>query len=304
MRTSLDCIPCFVRQALEAARFVTDDPAVHERLVREMLRTTARMDFAQCPPSVAQNMHRILRLMTGVYDPYRRAKDRFNKMALDMLPGLSAKVRDAADPMAMAIRLAIAGNVIDLGVNGGLTEDQAQLSVRNAMNEPFDGDVDAFRQAVDKARNILYLADNAGEIVLDRLLIEQLPAERVTLVVRGGPILNDATIADAEAAGLCDLVEVIDNGSDAPGTVLSDCGEVFLRRFAQADLTIAKGQGNFETLSDKPANIYFLFKAKCPVIGNQVGLPVGTHVLTCGTTASPAGVTTKSRHARKDVNTV
>jgi len=279
MRTALDCIPCFARQALEAARFVTDDPAVHERLVREMLRTTARMDFAQCPPAVAQNMHRILRLMTGVYDPYRAAKDRFNKMALDMLAELSARVRGAADPLAMALRLAIAGNVIDMGVNGGITEDEARRSVRNALNEPFDGDVDAFRQAVDKARNILYLADNAGEIVLDRLLIEQLPAERVTLAVRGGPILNDATMADAEAAGLCDMVKVIDNGSDAPGTILSDCGEVFLRRFARADLIIAKGQGNFETLSDEPANFYFLFKAKCPVIAGHVGLPLGTHVL-------------------------
>lgn len=299
MRTALDCIACFARQALEAARFVTDDPAVHERLVREMLRTTARMDFAQCPPAVAQNMHRILRLMTGVYDPYRAVKDRFNRMALEMLPGLSAKVRDAADPLAMAIRLAIAGNVIDLGANGGLTENEARLCVQNTLNEPFHGDVEGFREAVHVADDILYLADNAGEIVLDRLLIEQLPAEGMTLVVRGGPILNDATIEDARMAGLCDLVEVIDNGSDAPGTILSDCSEVFLRRFARADLIIAKGQGNFETLNDEPANIFFLFKAKCPVISNQVGLPVGTHVLTRRTTASPAGVPTMPSLARK-----
>lgn len=287
MRTALDCIPCFARQALEAARFVTDDPAVHERLVRGVLRLTAEMDLTQAPPVVAREIHRTLRTMTGVDDPYRPVKDRFNRMALDMLPGLAATVKDSPDPLAMALRLAIAGNVIDLGVNGGITEDGARLCVRNALNEPFDGDLDAFRQVVGRAQSILYLADNAGEIVLDRLLIERLPSGRVTLAVRGGPILNDATLVDAQAAGLCDVAEVIDNGSDAPGTILGDCNEEFRRRFAEADLIIAKGQGNFETLSDETADISFLFKIKCPVIANRVGLPMGTHVLSRRTAASP-----------------
>ena len=280
MHTPLECIPCLARQALEAARFVTDDPAVHERVLREVLPWAAEMNLAQCPPAIAQRMHRRLRQFTGVDDPYRAVKDRFNRMALDMLPDLSARVRQAADPLGTALRLAIAGNVIDLGVNGGLTEDEARRALAGALDEPFHGDVEGFRQAAEAANDILYLADNAGEIVFDRLLIEQLRAERVTVVVRGGPILNDATMADAEAAGLCGLVETIDNGSDAPGTILSDCSEDFRRRFAEADLIIAKGQGNFETLSDETANIYFLFKAKCPVIADHVGLPVGTHVAT------------------------
>ncbi len=280
MHTSLECIPCFARQTLEAARFVTDDPAVHERILRDVLRSVVEMDLAQSPPVVAQQIHRRLRQLTGVDDPYRAAKDGFNRMALDMLPELSAKVREAADPLAVALHLAIAGNVIDLGVNGGLTEDEARRAVAGAMEEPLHGDVEEFRQAAEVAGDILYLADNAGEIVFDRLLIEQLPTERVTVVVRGGPILNDAVMADAEAAGLCDLVETIDNGSDAPGTVLADCSEDFRRRFASADMIIAKGQGNFESLSDEAANIYFLFKAKCSVIADHVGLPVGTHVAT------------------------
>ena len=280
MHTALDCIPCFARQAIEAARFVTDDPAVHERIVRDALRTASKMDLAQCPPVVAQRIHRQLRKITGAADPYRAVKDRFNRMALDMLPELSARVRKAADPLAMALRLAIAGNVIDLGVNGRITEDEARLCVRNVLDEPFDGHLDAFRQAAERAQRILYLADNAGEIVFDRLLIDQLPVGRVTLAVRGGPVLNDATMADAQAAGLCDVVEVIDNGSDAPGTVLSACSEEFRRRFGDSDLIIAKGQGNFETLSDEAADIFFLFKVKCPVVADHVGLPVGTHVLT------------------------
>jgi len=288
MRTALECIPCFARQALEAARFVTDDPVIHERLLREVLRAAAEMDFSQCPPVIGQRIHRQLRQLTGVDDPYRAVKDRFNKMALNMLPELKANVRNATAPLATALRLAIAGNVIDLGVNGQITEDEARLCIHNAINEPFNGDVEAFCQTVERAQNILYLADNAGEIVFDRLLIEQIGPRRVTLAVRGRPVLNDATMADAQLAGLCDIIKVIDNGSDVPGTLLGDCSEEFRRRFAEANVVIAKGQGNFETLSDETADIYFLFKVKCPVIADHVGLPVGTHVLTRGTAASPA----------------
>lgn len=278
MQTALNCIPCFARQALDAARFVTDDPAVHETILRDVLRMAAEMDLAQSPPVVAQRIHRQLRQLTGVDDPYKQVKDRFNRMALDLLPEWQEKIRNAENPFAMALHLAIAGNVIDFGVNGGLTEDEAHRAIADAMKESLHGDVQEFRQATEEANTILYLADNAGEIVFDRLLIEQLPAGRVTVAVRGGPILNDVTWDDAETAGLGEIAEIIDNGSDAPGTILSDCSEDFQRRFAEADLVIAKGQGNFETLSDAPVNIFFLFKAKCPVIADHVGLPIGTHV--------------------------
>jgi uncharacterized protein with ATP-grasp and redox domains len=277
MITSLDCIPCFVRQALEAARFVTDDSVIHEKIMRDILRETAEMDFSQCPPAVGQKLHRTLRNLTRDDDPYQEIKNYFNRIALDMLPDLSVTIRDSADPLFMALRVAIAGNVIDLGVKGGIVGNDVRNAIANTLNEPFHGEIEDFRSAVHNAQSILYLADNAGEIVFDRLLIERLPLNRVTLAVRGAPVLNDATRVDAELAGLCDFVEVIDNGSDAPGTILTDCSREFRRRFNEADLIIAKGQGNFETLSDVDANLFFLFKAKCHVIANHVGLPVGTH---------------------------
>ena len=136
-----------------------------------------------------------------------------------------------------------------------------------------------FDNAVANAQRILYLTDNAGEIVFDRLLIEQLEPAQVTVAVRGRPIINDATLADARAVGLHELVEIIDNGSDAPGTLLDDCSQEFKRRFRAADLIIAKGQGNYETLSQERRNIYFLFKAKCSVIAEHAGVALGTHVL-------------------------
>jgi uncharacterized protein with ATP-grasp and redox domains len=152
-------------------------------------------------------------------------------------------------------------------------------SIHKALAEPLSSDWNDFIQSVSQAQNILYLADNAGEIVFDRLLIEQLSPKQITLVVRGEPIINDATLTDAQAAGLDEIVNIIDNGSDAPGTILKDCSQNLKRHFAAADLILAKGQGNFETLSDEPKNIFFLFKVKCSVVGKYTGIPVGTHVL-------------------------
>ncbi len=279
MKASLDCIPCFVRQALEAVRMVSPDPAVHESILREVMRWVSEINFNDPPPLLGQRIHRRLREISGVADPYRTAKDRWNRLAMGLVPELRTEMTSARDPLKMAVRLAIAGNVIDMGVNGSITESDVRQSIRKALLEPIAGNWDEFQEEVSKARNILYLADNAGEIVFDRLLIEELPHGRVTVAVRGTPVINDATFIDARAAGLHEIVPIIDNGSDAPGTVLTDCSQEFRNHISQADLIIAKGQGNFETLSDDPYNIFFLFKAKCPVIAAHIGLPVGCHVL-------------------------
>ncbi|MBN1453969.1 MAG: DUF89 family protein [Anaerolineales bacterium] len=280
MKTSLDCIPCLLRQSLEAARMVSTDIAVHEQIIRDVLHWTGAIDLNQTPPAMAQRIHRRLREITGGNDPYRQAKDRLNSLALELIPELRAKIEAAKDPLVMATRLAIAGNVMDMGVNGNLTEADVCHAMNLALTEPFFGELDRFRQAITEAQSILYLADNAGEIAFDRLLVEQLSSKRVTVVVRGAAVINDATLIDARAVGLDKIAEVIDNGSDAPGTILSDCHPEFRQRFAKADLIITKGQGNFESLSDEPGNLFFLFKAKCPVIANQIKQPVGTQILT------------------------
>lgn len=279
MKTTLDCIPCLLRQTLEVARLSVPDTANHEKIMRDILGVLWQIDLALSPPVIAQHIHRRLKVLTGVEDPYHSQKKRFNRMALAILPALAAKVHAAPQPLDMAVRLAIAGNIIDLGANAGLTEADARMAIENVLAEPFVGDLDQFGRAVSKAERILYLADNSGEIVIDRLLIEQLRGKRLTLAVRGRPIINDATLADAHAAGIHDLCEVIDNGSDAPGTVLEDCRQHFRKTFDAADLIIAKGQGNYETLSDVSANIFFLFKIKCPVVASRIGLDMGTHTL-------------------------
>ncbi len=279
MNTALDCIPCLLRQTLEASRMVSKDTAVHEQMIREILRWASEMDLRISPPAVAQHIQRRLRQITGVEDPYRAAKARQNQMALELLPTLRAEIQSSATPLETAAHIAIAGNMIDMGAHGKTSEADIYQALQQAASAPFYGEMDLFSRAIDKARSILYLADNAGEIAFDRLLIEQISPERVTLVVRGAPVINDATRVDAHAVGLDKIVAVLDNGSDAPGTLLEDCNPEFRHRFTNADLIIAKGQGNFESLSHQPGNIFFLFKVKCPMVSRHVMQPVGTQVL-------------------------
>jgi uncharacterized protein with ATP-grasp and redox domains len=279
MKTSLDCIPCLLRQSLDAARLISTNPSVHEHIIKDALSWAVEMDLNQSPPAMAQRIHRRLREITGVDDPFRETKDWQNRVAMGLIPAFRAEIESASDPLLMAARLAIAGNVIDTGSNGNLTEADVRQALKQALTEPFFGEQERFRQAIAQAKSILYLADNAGEIAFDRLLVEQISPERITLVVRGAPVLNDATLVDARTVGLDKIVKVIDNGSDAPGTILNDCRQEFRRRFADADLIIAKGQGNFETLSNEPGNIFFLFKVKCSVIASLVNQAIGMQML-------------------------
>lgn len=279
MKTYLDCIPCFVRQALDAARMVTDDLVVHEKVVRNTLELAESMRFDRAPPWMGQQIHRRLKSLTGQADPYGEVKRRSNQMAMALYPHLKQDVRNADDPLAVAVHLAIAGNVIDFGCKANVSDDDVFESIRVAMEASLDETTLAkFKQAVERSEDILYLADNTGEIVFDRLLIEQLPTGKVTLVVRGEPIINDATREDAEVAGLSALVEVIDNGTDVPGTIPELCSSEFRERLAGCDLVISKGQGNYETLDGLEKEIFFLLQAKCPVIARHIGCEVGSFV--------------------------
>ena len=290
MRIFLDCIPCFIRQALDAARLATDDMQIHEQVLREVLVLAKDLDMSQSPPIMGQKIHRLIRELVGIEDPYRDVKRRFNNAALQLYSGMRTCIVESKDMLETAIRLAIAGNIIDFGVNGKLHESELEQTVSECLAAEFsDIQLRSFRQAVNEAEEILYIADNAGEIIFDRLLIEQLPIEKVTVVVKGSPVINDATMEDAMLAGLPKIVEVIDNGFDAPGTILESCSQPFLARFEKSDLIIAKGQGNYETLSDVDKNIFFILRAKCPLIAQHLGCDVGQMVLRRGNAFTSSG---------------
>ena len=280
MKTSLDCIPCFVRQATDAVRIWAVSEDERARLVRRILQWIAKIDLDQSPPAISQIINRQVRGLLVMADPYRAAKDAHNALAEALIPSIRRRIAASFDPLTMAVRYAITGNIIDLGAKNGIGYGEIYEELKSAPLQPIFGDMEAFKKACGQAQTILYLTDNAGEIFFDRLLIEKLPSAKITLAVRGAPIINDATRTDALAANLEDLVEIIDNGSDAPGTILNDCSAEFRRRFDEADMVIAKGQGNFESLSDEPRDIFFLFRAKCPVISLHSGFSVGSYVAT------------------------
>ncbi len=279
MKTAIECIPCFARQALEAARLASDDESVHEQVLRRVLAMVSEMDLSITPPQMGQKIHRLVRQLSGQADPYRDIKDRFNAAALGWIDELRKKVDESESPLDAAARLAIAGNIIDFGPAGARSEEEVREIIDAALTVELCGDGENFAARMAEAENILYLADNTGEIVFDRLLIERLSPDKVTVAVKGSPVLNDATMDDARVAGLTDMVKVIDNGSDAPATVLEDCSEQFRDVFEAADVVIAKGQGNYESLSGVSKEIFFALKIKCPVIADDIGYPLGSMVL-------------------------
>lgn len=278
MKTHYDCIPCLIRQSIEAIRVATEDEEIQEQLLRRVLEEASRMDLNQSPPYMAAIVHRKIREMMQNADPYYEIKERFNVFALKQYDALKRKVVKSDDPFDTALRLSIAGNIIDFGVKGSISEEEVNYTIEQCLLLPMEGSlVKDLQEAVRRAERILFLADNSGEIVFDRLLLEQMPLDRVTCVVKAAPIINDATIEDAHRAGITDLVRVIDNGSDAPGTILQLCCPEFIKEFNAADLIIAKGQGNYETLGDiRDKPIFFLLKVKCPVVAEDIGFDVGS----------------------------
>ncbi len=229
MKIDFDCIPCFIRQALDAVRFATPDPDIHASVLQKVLIAAGQMDLQQAPPMVGQIIHRLVRELSGNNDPYKSVKTESNQYALTLYPALRKQVEKSVNSMETAVRLAIAGNIIDFGVSSAISQNVIDKTILQSLSETYYGNMDFFLEKAALADRILYIGDNAGEIVFDRLLIEQLPAGKVTFVVRGGPVVNDATMADAEDTGMTDLVKVIDTGSDVQGIIFEECSDEFRR---------------------------------------------------------------------------
>ncbi len=275
MQTYLDCYPCFLRQAIEASRMARALPSQQREIVLKALDILRSLPEGLTPPAIGAQVHQVVRDITGNHDPYVVVKQEATDKALAMLHKLRQLIHDSDDSLETALRLSIAGNIMDLGPN---PDYDLWEMVDKMLTQDFGiNDLPFLRQRLKSADSILFLGDNAGEHVFDKLLIEELPVP-VTYVVRGGAVLNDVTLEDALAVDLDDVAEVIDNGARVPGTILSQCHQQFQERFESADLILAKGMGNYETLSEVPAPIYFLLQVKCPVISRDIGTPTGSMV--------------------------
>jgi len=280
VQTYLDCYPCFLRQALEAAHMATDDPATIRRALDGTLEILRHIDLRSTPPEIGAAVHRLVREVTGHPDPYRAIKHACTEHALQLYPALAERIAASNDPFATAARLAIAGNIIDLGVPDAPFDREAlRDDIEDVLQRPLTVDaMEQLRAEIAAARHILYLGDNAGETVFDRLFIEQIHAP-VTYVVKATPVLNDAILEDALQAGLDQVATVITNGYDAPGTLLNHTPASFRESFQRADVVISKGQGNFEALSETPGRVFFLLRVKCAVIARHLSLPQGSLIL-------------------------
>lgn len=276
MRVYLDCYPCFFDQILKTAKIITTDEKEIREILAEFGTFLPRISPEATPPEIGREVYRIISERTGVKDPYREIKRICTRQALALYPKLKEKIVSSKDRLLTAIRVAIAGNIIDFGAKAEFNLDkdlEGLLDQELAIDHYLE-----FRKVLTGARKVLYLADNAGETVFDRLLIEELD-RAVTYVVREKPIINDAVYQDAVDAGVDKVAEIISSGTDAPGTILDLCSEQFVKIFRAADLIVSKGQGNYEGLSDEAQPVFFLLKAKCSVIAHDIGIPQGSIVL-------------------------
>ncbi len=272
MKTYLDCYACFVRQALEATHMVGLEEARQEEIVKKVLKALIDINPASTPPEIGGLIHRLVREHAGDDDPYLAAKEESTREALALYPAMKQLLETSENPVETAVRLSIAGNIIDFAIVE--RPDDLWQTVERVLDQDFaHDDVQELEQACSQAEWVLFLADNAGETVFDQLLIEQIDVP-VYYAVKGQAIINDATYQDAVDAGVDHVAEIISNGSDMPGTILSTCSPDFQERFRQAEVIIAKGQANYETLSEKGDRIFFLLQTKCPVIARDVGVPI------------------------------
>ncbi len=273
MKVNLDCIPCFQRQALQAVRFITDDERIHEQVLREVMKKLLELKWESTPPEMGHEVHKSVRRLTKEKDPYKGVKKESNDLVLKMYPELKVKIEKSEDPLRTAIRLTIAGNIIDFGA---LREFNLEKAIKEVLKKKFAiDDYEKLKEKLKNSKTLLYFADNAGEIGFDRLLVETMlkekSFERISFVVKGGPIINDATLEDAVCVGLNGLPKVefltISNGDLGTGPERSS--QEVKEWIKEHDLVISKGQGNYEGLSEFNG-IFFMLMAKCPIIASDL----------------------------------
>jgi len=277
MKARLECIPCLLKQSLNATKVVTDDQAVQEKVLKSVMAELLDAPLDSSPPLIAHTIYSIVDDITGCDDPYKSLKMEYNQIAMGMYPDLKDIVDKSDDRLFTAVKLAIAGNIIDFGAD---IQFDVEETIEDILTKKFAiNDYPSFVESLEDSENILYLADNAGEVGFDRILIEEIiDYADVVYAVKNKPIINDATTDDAIFCGIDSIAKIVTT-SDTPGTILERCDPEFIDIYRSADMIISKGQGNYETLSEAAGNIFFLLLAKCPVIAADLGVGIGDAVL-------------------------
>ena len=275
MNIGVTCWKCILDPLPETVRRALPDEPGRSALFRHILAKLGALPEDAAPPDAAAEVQRCVAEVTGGRDFYREIKDRSTDLGLAMLPAMRELVEKASDPFETALRIAIGGNIIDYGCLPDFDLATAETRIREVLTLPLDpAAVARARRLMENARSILYLLDNCGEAVLDRLLVERF-ADKITLAVRGGAIYNDVNRCDLVRSQFPPL-PVVDTGDCTPGVSLRHASAAFQKAMRAADLVVAKGQGNYETLDRYDRPILHLLRIKCPVVAARLGAPQGS----------------------------
>lgn len=249
--------------------------------MRELLSFLAGVDYQISPPAMGRELHRMIRASLDNPDPYREIKEKYNRMMLELYPSFTALVEGSAKPFETAMRLAIGGNVIDFGAKYQF--DVMETIQQARVHELSIDDSESLKRSLVNARSLLYIGDNCGEIVLDRIFMENLDVAEKTFVVRGGPVINDITLDDARMVKMEEVARIVTTGDDSPGAVWENTSGEFRKLFREADVVIAKGQGNLEGLIEiEHEHIYYMLVTKCELIADRIGTGKGAFVIRKG----------------------
>lgn len=289
MRTYIGCIPCFFKQAESASRLARATERTQKRIMDRLSKEIPKFSLKTPPPYMGRIIYKIVKEETAKKDPFLKIKEKSNKLALKLYPYLKKKVEKSKNRLLTAVELACIGNIIDLGVrNSSLIEEEVKSFLKGKFNfkkkhKKILFDFKSLKENLTVAKLILYLADNAGEVVFDRILLEEIKNnfqdKEIYYVVREKPIINDALVKDALFCGIDKFARIISSGCDSPGTILEYSSKKFLSLYKKADLIISKGQGNFEALWGKSKRIFFLFRAKCEVVAKYLNCNIADIVL-------------------------
>lgn len=276
MEIFIDCIPCMLRQALEAARMATNNQEQQEKIIQKALYILLEYKKYQYSPELAREIHTVIKTETGVEDPYEQIKKKDLQAAISLIPFAKDFLLSKDNSLYWALKLAATGNNIDAAIYQNM---DIKKCIEEELEKEFEiCDLGEFQKKLKTAKTILIIGDNVGESVFDKLLIENLPKVDMIYGVRSQPIINDVTEQEAYDSGLGEVAKIVSTGCNTPGAILTEFSEEFVDVYNCADIIISKGQGNYEGLSEEKGNVFFLLKAKCPMISRKLKVNLGDYV--------------------------